>query len=910
MYDDILFRKYSINLIFSKLLIMKTHLPFFILALLLSTLGYSQSDKIWKLSNDISNTLDDKLERTGMPSEFRVYSLNTEALRTALVGAPSVFDGVISSVKVAFPNYEGNLEVYTIYESSVMESTLQAKYPEIRSYVAKNDKGDRIRFSVSPQKGLSAMIQSVQGKSTLIDPYTKDNTHYLVFSRAHSTGKELFTCTTEEEIHFGTTLREAAAQFNNADDNQLRTFKLAMSVTGEYAAFHGGDLISVNAAINATLTRVNGLYENDLNTRMILVSNNDSVVYLSAASDPYGAENGWATALQNALNTNIGVANYDIGHLMGAIGFNGNAGCIGCVCGNGKGRGYTTSVSPTGDAFDIDFVAHEMGHQMGGNHTYSIDIEGTGVNVEPGSGSTIMGYAGITGIDTDVQSQSDPYFHAASIEQIMNNIKSKTCPTLTPIANATPIVDAGSDITMPIGTAFFLTGSGSDANPEDVLTYCWEQMNSATNANQTIPTPTRTSGPLFRSLLPVITPVRYFPNFADVVNYGVDGNKWERVPSVTRNLAFRLTVRDNKLGGASNSSDDVLVRFDNAYGPFTVSSQNTSGIDWAPGSQQTITWTVNNTNTLTGANTVNIRLSTDGGVTFPIFLASNVPNNGSASIMVPQNISGPFCRILIEPTAHQFYAVNTTPFAIGYTVTTTCQTYTNPTAMNIDDGSGNGNPGAITYSTINVPIAAIASDVNVKVNITHSYVGDLVVALLHPNSSQRLLWVNNCGTQNGMNIVFNDHGAPAITCGTNTSVVSGNYKPIDPLHVFNGIAVNGGWVLAVIDYYGGDTGTLNSWEVEVCSQEVTMNNPNFTLQSFEVYPNPNNGSFTVEFDSTLNDAVTINVYDVNGRNVYQKEYNAMSNFKENLLLDVIQSGVYLVEVSAGNKKDVRKIVVQ
>jgi hypothetical protein len=175
MYDDILFRKYSINLIFSKLLIMKTHLPFFILALLLSTLGYSQSDKIWKLSNDISNTLDDKLERTGMPSEFRVYSLNTEALRTALVGAPSVFDGVISSVKVAFPNYEGNLEVYTIYESSVMESTLQAKYPEIRSYVAKNDKGDRIRFSVSPQKGLSAMIQSVQGKSTLIDPYTKDN---------------------------------------------------------------------------------------------------------------------------------------------------------------------------------------------------------------------------------------------------------------------------------------------------------------------------------------------------------------------------------------------------------------------------------------------------------------------------------------------------------------------------------------------------------------------------------------------------------------------------------------------------------------------------------------------------------------------------------------------------------------
>jgi hypothetical protein len=365
-------------------------------------------------------------------------------------------------------------------------------------------------------------------------------------------------------------LDKSLAARPNADDGKLRNFRLALSVTGEYTSYFGGTKALALAAINNSMTRVNGVFEKDFGVHMNLISNNDLVIYTSASSDPYsvastGSNGAWNQELQTTLTNVIGSANYDIGHLFGASGGGGNAGCIGCVCKNpttsaplGKGSGFTSPGDgiPSGDNFDIDYVAHEMGHQFGGNHTFTHSNEGTGVQMEPGSGSTIMGYAGITNLD--VQPHSDPYFHAISIQQVTNYIKTTTCQTTTVTGNAIPTTNAGLDYTIPKSTPFMLTGVGTDANG-DVLTYNWEQMNSQSTA--AAPSATKTTGVNYRSYNPTTSPIRYFPKMSSILTGATTtaGSEItvEALSSVARTLNFRLTVRDNRAGGPANNSDDT-----------------------------------------------------------------------------------------------------------------------------------------------------------------------------------------------------------------------------------------------------------------------------------------------------------------------------------------------------------------
>lgn len=877
------------------------------LALVLTSLcSFAQSKDLWAISNDANTAVFKKVQRSSLPSEFKIFKLDLEELRTRLQDAPlrGEFTG-ISPVMVSFPDYEGNIEDYRVLEAPVMEKELQAKYPEIRSYIAKSVKNptNTIRFSVSPEKGLSGMIRSGIKGTTIIDPYTTDTNFYLVFNKSKSVrGGDAFTCLTEDDVvDLERRMSEESQLLNNADDNILRTFKLALSVSGEYSTFHGGTLAAVNAAMSATLTRVNGVFENDFKINMILVANNDSVIFLNAATDPYNAENTWAGSLRNTLNANIGLANYDIGHLMNAVGNNGNAGCIGCVCNTNKGSGYTTSVAPTGDNFDIDFVVHEMGHQFGANHTYSTAVEGTGVNVEPGSGTTIMGYAGITGPATDVQPHSDAYFHAASIQQVTSNIKTKTCPTTTVINNAIPTADAGADFALPIGTAFYLTGAGTDTD-SDGLTYTWEQMNSATIAAHVFPSVTSTGGPMFRSFSPSASPTTYFPSLESVVQKGIQRDKWQKVPEVTRNLAFRFTVRDNELGGAANESDDMVVAFNSSVGPFKLTSQNTVGQAWELGSTQTITWAVNNTNTLAGAENVNIKLSTDGGLTFPIVLASNVPNNGTATVTAPYTAAQK-CRLLIEPTNNRFYAVNSKPFAIGYSVTTSCQTYSFTTQFAIPD---NGN--SYTIRQLNVPATGEIADVKVAVSATHTWLADLNIAVLSPAGTVVTLFNQGCsnsGATDNLNAIFDEDGVRAV-CST---TVVGNVLPEDVLSSFNGQNAQGNWSLGVVDLGAQDTGTMNSFSITICTQSMALGTEHFGLADFKIYPNPNNGTFNVQFNSESGNEIKIGVYDIRGRQIFNKSYQNTGLFSENLQLNNVDSGVYLVNVIDGDKKEVKKIII-
>lgn len=756
------------------------------------------------------------LVKRELPKEYKTYSLDFSALQKTLTAIVQT-DGA-ATVTLSIPDDKGILEAYSIFEASVMDPVLQAQFPTIRSYagVSVANPKQTIRFSLSEAKGFSAIIRNTAKGTIIIDPLSADNQQYIVFNRKDNTRGLPFQCDTDES----TILQEVAGKsvLNNADDSQQRRFRLAMSCTGEYTAFHGGTVAGAMAAINATVTRVNGVFENDFNVRLILIGTNANVVYTNAATDPYsdaatGTGGAWNGELQNTLTTVIGEANYDVGHLFGASGGGGNAGCIGCVCVNGqKGSGYTSPSDgiPQGDFFDIDYVAHELGHQFGANHTFTHSTQVAVAQLEPGSGSTIMGYAGITGA-TDVQAHSDAYFHAISIQQVTNNVKAKACPTLVATGNAVPTANAGADKTLPIGTAFKLTGIGTDADGLASLTYCWEQMDIG-DATTTYPNATKTTGPNFRSFTPSISPMRRFPNLTDHVTNGVGGNTWEIVPGVDRTLNFRFTVRDNRVGGACNESDNMTVFFDNAYGPFAVTSQAVSGISWAIGSTQTVTWLVNNTTALAGSANVNILLSIDGGLTFPITLLSNTANDGTQNITVPDVLSAN-CRLLIEPVGNDYYAINTMPFAIGYSITTTCNNYTYNTAFAIPD-----NNTAYTVRAINVPTTAAISDVNLRVNLNHTYVSDLQVALVNPSASNQInIFNRSCTNNDNMNVLFDDQGS-AMVCA---SPINGTYLPAQALSIYNGMNPQGNWLVGIRDLGAADTGTVNSYTLTVCSQTLT-----------------------------------------------------------------------------------------
>jgi hypothetical protein len=388
---------------------------------------------------------------------------------------------------------------------------------------------------------------------------------------------------------------------------------------------------------------------------------------LSAASDPIAnASSPSNAALQTAMNNRIGGANYDIGHTQSKGSDNGNAGCIGCVCITGKGLGWTVYSNPSlTDLYVVDYLTHEMGHQMGANHTFSHNVEGTNVNVEPGSGITIMGYAGITG-NTDVSNHSIDHFHARSIQQVttyLYNGSGNGCAVTVPNGNNIPTANAGGDFIIPRSTPFALTGSGTDADGSDVLSYVWEQNDNRTNGTA-FPSATATTGPMFRIYSPSTNPTTLYPSLQYILT-GANGFQWERLPSVARNLNFRLTVRDNHGStGGGTASDNMIVTVNGTSGPFGVSVPNTAGISWQAGTTQTITWTVNGSDQApVNCANVNILLSTDGGFTWPVTLATSTANDGTESVTIPNNVTTT-ARIKVESVGNIFFDICDVNFSI------------------------------------------------------------------------------------------------------------------------------------------------------------------------------------------------------------------------------------------------------
>ncbi len=652
---------------------MKTLLSLF-LGLLIFNLGFSQKSP-WKKAESNLKASDIISTKMDLPTKT-LFDLDVNEMVQMLKSSPLREKSLNSNVIIDFPNSKGKMESFKVFEAPVMHPDLAAKYPGIKSYAGQgiSDPSARIRFSIAPS-GLQSMRFSGKGEAVFIEPITRNGNTYTIYKRAEkSSVHSRFECLVNENTpNYSKNINK---NFKNADDSTLRTYRLAVSTNGEYTQFHGGTKAGAMAAINASMTRVNGVFENDFAVTMVLIANNDDVIYTNSSTDPY-SNGSFNSQLQSTLTSVIGEANYDIGHLFALAGDNGNAGCIGCVCVDGsKGSAFTSRGTPQGDEFDIDYVAHEIGHQFGGNHTFSFRNEGTNAHYEPGSGSTIMGYAGITGA-TDVQQNSDPYFHFYTIEQVTNYVKSTSCQTNTNTGNTIPTANAGSDYTIPQGTAFVLTASGSDADG-DPITYCWEQADENDSAH-TNPSTTTTSGVSFRSYNPTTSNTRYFPRL-ETIKTGATSWQWEAVPTVTRALNFRVTVRDNRAGGAGNNSDDMRVNVTANAGPFVVNFPNTN-VSWEAGSSQTITWNVAGTtgNGINAAN-VDILLSTDGGDTYTTTLASAVTNDGSHTIIVP-NLQGNQNRIMVRGSGNIFFDISNTNFEINGEVTPDTEAPSNPTNL-------------------------------------------------------------------------------------------------------------------------------------------------------------------------------------------------------------------------------------
>ena len=610
------------------------------------------------------------MERQIIPKKYQTFHLNLSELQELLSTAPLRFSGEAAAqepVVLQLPMPNGEMARFQIFDAPIMEPALAAKFPMIHSYagIGIDDATASIRFDVT-QFGFHAMVISAKHSSVYIDPFSKSDTeHYISYYKSdfekENSNFECHVGSDNGNVDDGTGVMDSNASSLLQGDCMLRTYRLALTCTGEYAAFHGGDTLSVIAAFNTSMTRVNGVFERELNVNMIIVDNNENLIFLDASTDPYqdGSPGQMIGECHDQCVAIIGSANFDIGHVF-STGGGGLAG-LGVVCSsNSKGNGVTGTNNPVGDPFDIDYVSHEMGHQFGANHTQNNSCNRNGSTaMEPGSASTIMGYAGIC--NPNVQNNSDDYFHAISIQEIsnfINNGNGNNCPVITDIGNTPPTVDDVANYTLPISTPFRLSAVGTDADG-DAITYCWEQMDNEVATMP--PVSTNTGGPAFRTYDPTVDSIRYFPKLNDIVN-GID-DEWEELPSVSRDMNFRVTVRDNHLGGGCTTEDDVDLVFTDAAGPFLVQNPNMA-LTWLAGTTETVTWDVAGTDAapVSCAN-VDIILSADGGFTYPITLATGVPNNGSLEVMVPME-STTTARVMVVCSDNIFFDISDENFTI------------------------------------------------------------------------------------------------------------------------------------------------------------------------------------------------------------------------------------------------------
>ena len=595
------------------------------------------------------------------PARFRSLSLDIAGVRAQLAAARR--SG--AAIDLPLPLPDGGYATFALVDSGTMPRALNDKYPDIASLAGSDATGRRARVDVSPL-GLQAMVFDTDGRWVVMPVASGDDSRYLVFRGDALPPHRAFQCGTPG--HARTSLA-AATHAANAPSTvtgaMRRNYRIAVAANSSYvAAVGGGTRAGGLAAVVVAMNRVNEVYETELAVHMTLVADNDLVIYPDPVTDPYSNNENAIDENGPNLDAVLGNAAYDIGHVFTTA--SGGIAGLGVTCNDSrKGEGTTGRPDPQGDPFHIDYVAHELGHQFDGKHTFNgCGNEAYGAEYEPGSGSTIQAYAGICGAD-DLQPNSDPYFHAKSLQEMNDWIGGAggACAQAQVNTNLAPVIAVAAlpvGLTIPARTAFALTGSAIDPDG-DAPTYNWEQYDlgdpSFIGAGDV------GNGPIFRSFLATANPTRHFPRLQTVL--GGAGVPGEDLPTTTRDLTFRLTVRDNRAQGGRSSSADVALHVTAAAGPFVLTLPNAPMI-WGRGESRNVRWDVAGTNAAPVAcATVDIALSTDGGQTFPAALATLAPNTGAAVVTVPNTPNTSQARVRVQCSTNVFLDISDADFTIA-----------------------------------------------------------------------------------------------------------------------------------------------------------------------------------------------------------------------------------------------------
>lgn len=653
-------------------------------------------------------------KREMSPAYYRTLALDINRMRATLRNAPvETSPGSRNgNFNIVLPMPDGTAETFSIVESSVMMPGLAAKYPQIKSYkgYSANNTGSTVRLDIS-ENGFHAVMHTLQG-DVYIDPYVlgqeefyyayfwKDCANVLEANPTLACGSDLLEENILQSNEDEPTSSEPAVGSRSNVQRDLRTYRLAVATTGEFTNVFGGTKPQAISTINTAVNRLNEIYEREVAIRLILVDNNDTIVFVGPNTDPYTNANVGGSLLgQNGsvVNARVGINSYDIGHVFtGSCTDVGGIASLASVCTGGKANGVTCFYTSSVEAITTRVFAHEVGHQFGASHTMS-NCGGDGENVspetgyEPGSGSTIMSYAGSCG-DQNVQFNSDAYFHVHSLQQMTSFSRIGTgniCATVVPTGNNEPELELPyeSGFYIPISTPFQLTATASDVDGDN-LTYCWEQY----DIGPFIPDLGSPTGeaPSFRSFPPVTTPTRVFPRLPVII--ANTSEEVEVLPTYSRILTFRCTVRDNAPEAGAAVWKEVRFRSTAGAGPFLVQSPNADSVVWEVGSYQEIVWDVANTDKApVNCKFVNLKLSLDGGNTYPITLLSNTPNDGSEFITVPRTLTNR-ARVRVEAADNIFFDISNQNFNIiepqqpGFSLTMTpaFQQICLPTDVNIE----------------------------------------------------------------------------------------------------------------------------------------------------------------------------------------------------------------------------------